>query len=114
MIAKGQNGVSDELVAASGCSAGGLRPPSNENWQPLVMIVEPTASQRLYLSAITEKDGYRVVLAGSCEEATEIFALLAPDIVVADFNLPDGNGIELGDELRRTAAKPPYLIVMRP
>jgi DNA-binding response OmpR family regulator len=51
-----------------------------------------------------EHRGYRVSVAGTLADARRSLAADPPDAVLLDIHLPDGLGLELLDELRRSAA----------
>jgi len=69
----------------------------------LVLLVEDDAVIRMALAMMLEGWGYRVVDAGSVAEALEhITAGVEPDLVLADYRLPDGEtGLMLMDTVRR-------------
>ena len=56
--------------------------------------------------------GACVVQAGSLAEARAALALGAVDVVLLDMNLPDGNGLSLAAEVRRTAERHPALVAL--
>lgn len=67
---------------------------------PALLIVDDASSLRSALRAILTADGYRVVgdLA-HCAGVIEAVEQLKPDIVCLDYDLPDGNGIDLLKQL---------------
>ncbi|MBK3736731.1 PAS domain S-box protein [Azospirillum brasilense] len=68
-----------------------------------VLLVEDDAVIRMALALMLEGWGYRVTEAGSVAEALELVdGTLAPDLVLTDYRLPDGDtGLMLMDTLRR-------------
>ncbi|WP_029009817.1 hybrid sensor histidine kinase/response regulator [Azospirillum halopraeferens] len=69
----------------------------------LVLLAEDDAIIRMALCLLLEGWGYRVVEAGSAGEAlTHLDEGLAPDLVLTDYRLPDGEtGLMLMDAVRR-------------
>ena len=64
---------------------------------PLILIVEDdnlhvSAIQRSFKNAVIE---YRLVIVGSLSEAWVVMAKQLPDLVISDYKLPDGDGIDL-------------------
>jgi CheY-like chemotaxis protein len=74
-----------------------------------ILIVEDNEANQLLVSAVLERAGYRVELAGSSEEAIERLSSHAPDLILMDVQLPGLDGLSLTRRLkadRRTAAIP--------
>jgi DNA-binding NtrC family response regulator len=73
-----------------------------------IFIVDDDALLRLSLRDRFDREGYHLVEAGSCAEAT---ARLTPDVdlVLLDFQLPDGDGLSV---LRHIKEKSPETIVI--
>jgi CheY-like chemotaxis protein len=59
-----------------------------------VLIVEDDASSRYGLRSLLEAEGYSVVEAASLSEAEDVVRSSAPDAVILDITLPDGDGAE--------------------
>ena len=78
-----------------------------------VFIVEDHPAMRDGLrDAIVCQPGMRVVgEAGTWHEALRLACELAPDVMVLDLNLPDGNGWSLLEQLRSLKALPPTLVL---
>jgi DNA-binding response OmpR family regulator len=72
---------------------------------PLVLVVEDEPEISALLRDFLEASGFRVVLAGDAEEATEALPL-APDCVLLDVMLPGRSGFELCREIRATSELP--------
>jgi DNA-binding response OmpR family regulator len=75
--------------------------PSTHRPGPLVLLVEDDPGLRQAVVRGLAKAGYQVAAAGSRREALEAASHLAPDAVVMDVLLPDGQGPALADEIRR-------------
>lgn len=78
-----------------------------------VMIVDDHAVVRRGLAdLLAERREFSVVgEAGSVQEAIEVAAATAPDVVVLDLRLPDGSGIEACREIRTARAETKVLIL---
>jgi DNA-binding NarL/FixJ family response regulator len=68
-----------------------------------VLTVDDHAVVRSGIVALIDsEDGIQSVgAAGGCRDALEAFHELRPDVVIADFRLPDGDGLELCRRLER-------------
>ena len=74
--------------------------------QPVVLIIDDEESlQELLLHAL-ERDGYRVVVAGSCADGLAAFHGEAPDAILLDVMLPDGSGHDVCREIRVSSTVP--------
>lgn len=63
------------------------------------------------LARAFERESYRVSLAGTLAAARALVAADAPDVMVLDVELPDGNGVEFCRELRRRGKHFPVLVL---
>lgn len=63
------------------------------------------------LARAFERESYRVSLAGTLASARTFVASDAPDVMVLDVELPDGNGVEFCRELRRQDKRFPVLLL---
>ncbi len=74
--------------------------------QPVVLIIDDEESlQELLLHAL-ERDGYRVVVAGTCAAGIAAFRAETPDAILLDVMLPDGSGHDVCREIRTTSTVP--------
>jgi DNA-binding response OmpR family regulator len=67
-----------------------------------VLIVEDDDLARALATESLGRDGYRVVEAASVAEARQMLSREPVELVVLDLGLPDGSGLELLTDLRRT------------
>jgi len=68
-----------------------------------IMLVEDDLRFRAGLSRALERKGARVVAeAGTLAEARDVLPERRPELLLVDFGLPDGVGLELVRELRET------------
>ena len=78
-----------------------------------ILIVEDSDVQAIELKAVLEANGYDVIRAGSAESALDVLNTDVPDLIVADYQLPNMDGQELTRQLRlneRTRAVPIVLM----
>jgi len=75
-----------------------------------VLLVDDDAECRAALKEMIRMDNYQVIEAGTCSEALKS---LDPhiDIALIDYQLPDGNGIELLGTIRKTKPLLPVIIM---
>jgi DNA-binding NtrC family response regulator len=66
-----------------------------------ILVAEDEVLLRKILTGLFEGEGYRVVTAATGREALERFAAEAVDLVVTDIRMPEMEGLELLDQLKR-------------
>ena len=76
-----------------------------------VLVVDDEEGIRFALKSFLEAKGYAVSLAASCGEAEKVFSLTPVDLVVLDYSLPDGNGVDLLVRLRKMDAFVPVIML---
>jgi two-component system response regulator AtoC len=64
-----------------------------------VLIVDDDANTRDALAQLVELDGYTTSVAGDLREARIQLTRQRPDLVFIDLRLPDGNGMDLLDDI---------------
>ncbi len=77
---------------------------------PLVLVIEDEAPLRRMLRATLQAFGYRVEEAANGAQGRELLVRAAPDVVLLDLGLPDGDGLELAREFR-SWSKVPIIVV---
>lgn len=77
--------------------------------QTILMIEDNPDMLRLNRNLLTEA-GYRVLEAKMLEDGRALIAQENPDLIVLDILLPDGNGLDFLEELRRTNDVPVLLL----
>jgi two-component system alkaline phosphatase synthesis response regulator PhoP len=66
-----------------------------------ILIVDDDISQLNLLELILKRDGYIVLTAESGAQALEILTNHIPDTILLDFMMPDMNGVELCQHIRK-------------
>jgi two-component system alkaline phosphatase synthesis response regulator PhoP len=79
--------------------------------QRSVLVVEDDASIALGLRINLEGEGYRVLLAEDGEKGLELARAQSPDLIVLDVMLPQMNGLEVLQALRREGRMMPIIIL---
>ena len=76
-----------------------------------ILLVEDNAKvMKLNSEALTMR-GYRVLEAETLAKGRELFLSEKPDLIVLDIMLPDGNGLELCEQLREGIDRVPILFL---
>jgi len=76
-----------------------------------LLIVEDDPVQRELLGAIFEDEPCKALAAGSLAEARRTLLRFQPDIILLDYQLPDGNALELIRELRAEEPRPAVVVI---
>ena len=76
-----------------------------------ILVVDDGANIRDLLSIALRHVGFEVTTADTCLAAQNIVVKQAPDLLVLDVMLPDGDGIELCQRLRRDGMRAPVLFL---
>ena len=77
---------------------------------PKILIVDDEAQIRLLLRTTLTRAGYEVVEASNAREALSAKAIDKPELILLDLGLPDRDGLELVEALRR--GSPVRLIIV--
>lgn len=80
-------------------------------YKATILLLEDDASLGQLLSEELELDGYRVTRAGTVNEGCQRLATEAPDLVVSDLRLPDGDGLELLTAAQTDGRSLPFIII---
>lgn len=85
--------------------------PSEE--RPEIYVVEDNQDIGFILEYVLTEEGFQVKLLSTAAEFKSAFQLALPDIFLLDVMLPDGNGIELCDQIKKDirSKKLPVLIM---
>ena len=72
---------------------------------PHILVVDDEQSIQEFLSLLLEENGFRVATAGSVEEGRTRFQQDSFDLVLCDMIMPDGNGLDLLQEIKQQDAR---------
>jgi len=78
-----------------------------------ILVVEDDPAQRMLLEGYLETAGYRVLTAADAESFRSAWNHSAVDLVLLDLNLPDADGLELAQRLRRLSEVPLIMVTCR-
>jgi CheY-like chemotaxis protein len=74
-----------------------------------ILVVDDEEPIRQLVTRVLQKRGHTVV---GCSTAQEALAMhTTPDLLVVDFVLPEGNGRDLAEELRKRRANLPVVLM---
>ena len=76
-----------------------------------VLVVDDESGVRFGIRDFLEQHGYEIDEAESCQDAQHIFRTSRPDIVIADYMLPDGTALDLLPRLKDIDAGIPLLVL---
>jgi DNA-binding NtrC family response regulator len=76
-----------------------------------VLLVEDEATIRFSMRRFLSNKGFEVVEAETCAAAEEVFRAGAPDVVLLDYYLPDGDGLDLLARLKPLDPNVPFVVL---
>ena len=76
-----------------------------------LLVVDDDSLIRRSLAEMLRGEGYAVSEASTGAEALRVFAQVAPDLVITDFNMPEVDGLQLLRELRARKPELPVILV---
>jgi len=76
-----------------------------------ILIVDDEPAVRFGIREFLELHGYQVAEADSCQDARQTFSAARPDIVIADYMLPDGTALDLLHQLKDIDSEIPVLVL---
>ena len=79
--------------------------------QKTILCVDDNQSSLNICKIVLTDFGYEVITAGSGREGLEVFASLAIDAVILDYQMPEMNGELVAAEMRRTKPRVPILML---
>ena len=79
----------------------------------LIMIVEDDPYISHFLQMSFEQEGYRILMTTKGHEALSLFYSHQSDIVILDLGLPDIDGLEVIQEIRKISSKPIIVVSTR-
>ncbi len=78
-----------------------------------ILLVEDEANIRNLIATVLEAAGYQTLLADTCAAAKTLFAAYLPELVILDLGLPDADGMQLLDFIRREFLTPVIVLSAR-
>lgn len=78
---------------------------------PLVLIIDDDPAMRVLMAKLVESSGYRTIVAEGGDQGLAAFTCNAPNLVVTDLSMPQGEGGALITEIRRRAPAAKILAV---
>lgn len=78
-----------------------------------ILFVEDDENIRIFVLALLEANGYKVILAKNCAEAKTMYASYIPDLVILDLGLPDNDGDVLLKKIRTKDLTPVIILSAR-
>ena len=66
-----------------------------------ILIVEDIPESLKFTAAVLRREGYRVSIASTAEQALSTLRFLQPDLILVDFMLPGMNGLDLTARIRQ-------------
>jgi DNA-binding NtrC family response regulator len=79
--------------------------------KPLIGIIDDERNIQATLAAILDRRGYAAVAAFTGRQGLQMISEHHPDVVLLDLGLPDGEGLELLQEIRRDYPDLPVIVV---
>jgi DNA-binding NtrC family response regulator len=76
-----------------------------------VLVVDDEAAVRFGIRDFLEQQGYEIEEAESCQDARHLFRTSRPDIIIADYMLPDGTALDLLPRLKEIDSDIPLLVL---
>lgn len=78
-----------------------------------ILLVEDEANIRNLVATMLDTSGYRTILADSCSTAKTLFASHVPDLIILDLGLPDMDGMNLLEFVRKDSLTPIIVLSAR-
>ena len=76
-----------------------------------VLVVDDESGVRFGIRDFLEQHGYEIEEADSCQDAQQLFRTSRPDIVIADYMMPDGTALDLLPRLKEIDSGIPLLVL---
>ena len=76
-----------------------------------ILVVDDEPAVRFGIRDFLELQGYEVDEAENCQDARHLFGNSRPDIVIADYMLPDGTALDLLPRLKEIDSEIPLLVL---
>jgi two-component system cell cycle response regulator DivK len=76
-----------------------------------ILIVEDVPESLKFTASVLRREGYRVSIASTAEQAMSTLRFLQPDLILVDFMLPGMNGLELTARIKQDARLQKSIVV---
>jgi len=76
-----------------------------------ILIIDDEKNLTFFLKEGLKKDGYLVQIANNLAEGSKLIEAQLPDLLILDLNLPDGNGLEFYQELKKSHDFIPTVVI---
>jgi CheY-like chemotaxis protein len=76
-----------------------------------ILLVDDNEDARVTVARILEMSGYRVTQAPNARAASALLKEQAPDLVITDIFMPEGDGFEMLNELRSREPNIPVIAI---
>ena len=83
-----------------------------ETTQPLILVVEDDPAIRHIVGTVLEAEGYRTEVARNGVEGLDKFYLSLPDLIMMDVKMPEMDGWETLERLRRVSDCPVIMLTV--
>jgi two-component system response regulator RegX3 len=81
--------------------------------RPLILLVEDESSIAIPFASALRREGFDPTIAATAAEARRAWRSTAPDLVILDLTLPDGDGRQLCGEVRGELGVPVIMVTAR-
>ena len=78
-----------------------------------ILLVEDEANIRNLIATMLDTAGYQTILASSCSNGQTLYASYRPDLIILDLGLPDMDGMNLLDFVRKESLTPIIVLSAR-
>ena len=78
-----------------------------------ILLVEDEANICSFVSTMLDTNGYKPIIAKNCVEARMMFDSYCPDLVILDLGLPDGDGVQIIEHIRKDSLAPIIVLSAR-
>jgi DNA-binding response OmpR family regulator len=78
---------------------------------PTVLLVDDNRDLLRFLERLMEESGWKLLTAESASSARKLLNSAKPNAALLDYMLPDGNGVELGVQLRQSAPRMQVIVM---
>jgi two-component system, NtrC family, response regulator AtoC len=76
-----------------------------------ILLIDDEDKARTSMGRLLAKEGYEILEAASLSQAMTTLQERTPDVMILDFNLPDGHGLELLRKISATRPHPQVVVV---